>query len=261
MRCLLINPARLLAASFALLVLLATAGPSVQAQTQARTPTETVREFYKAMSERRFREAFAMSTLRPAVEGLSAAEFEDLRPEFERMIGMAGKVLVSGEQVSGDLATVFIKMSDADPADPPEEVSLMRVGGKWVIGDQESLSAASQDGKQYFFKLRINTHHSEVQSMLQRIMLAEAAFSQQHNGQFADMQALIAAGYIPKDLEGTETTGYRFHISLSPDKKSYTAGAEPAVYGRTGRLSFFLDQSGIRSGDTGGKPLSLPPSK
>jgi len=39
------------------------------------------------------------------------------------------------------------------------------------------------------------------------------------------------------------------------DGKSWSATAEPAEYGRSGRLSFYLDASGVRSGDVGGKPL------
>ncbi|MGI8996241.1 MAG: hypothetical protein ACR2GW_06175, partial [Pyrinomonadaceae bacterium] len=53
------------------------ASPAAAAQ-PARTPSETVREFYKAMRERRFREAFALSIYKPAIEGLTAEEFEEL---------------------------------------------------------------------------------------------------------------------------------------------------------------------------------------
>ena len=37
------------------------------------------------MREKKFREAFGISIYRPALEGLSAQEFEDLRPDFERV--------------------------------------------------------------------------------------------------------------------------------------------------------------------------------
>jgi hypothetical protein len=91
--------------------------------------------------------------------------------------------------------------------------------------------------------------------MLTRISLAQVAFSQGHNGQFGNMAELIAAGYIPKDIEGLESTGYRFQVIRSADGRSWYATAEPAQYGRSGRLSFYLDASGVRSGDSGGKPL------
>ncbi|HEV2915870.1 MAG TPA: hypothetical protein VGX92_21495 [Pyrinomonadaceae bacterium] len=235
----------------------ATAASSTAAQNlSARTPSETVREFYKALSERRFREAFGMSTLKPAIEGLSKEELEDLRPDFEKMAAAASNIVISGEQVSGDTATVFVKMKDGEPSQPPDEVSLMRVGDAWIVGDKMSQDTVSKEGRKYFFKARIDTHHSEAQSMLQRISVAELVYSQQHDGLYGDLAALIAAGLVPKDLEGTESTGYRFHITLGANAKSFTAGAEPARYGRTGRLSFFMDKSGIRSADTGGKPLA-----
>jgi hypothetical protein len=112
-----------------------------------------------------------------------------------------------------------------------------------------------QAGKKFFFEARINAHHSDVQDMLTRISLAQVAYSQGHNGQFGNTAELITAGYIPKDIEGPETTGYRFQVVRAADGKSWYATAEPAQYGRTGRLSFYLDASGVRSGDAGGKPL------
>ena len=104
----------------------------------------------------------------------------------------------------------------------------------------------------------MDAHHTDVQEMFTRISLALLLYSQQHNGQFGNLATLIAAGLIPKDLEGTDSTGYRFNIQIAPGGKSWTATAEPAQYGRTGRLSFFMDASGVRSADTGGKPLSPP---
>jgi hypothetical protein len=220
----------------------------------ARTPTETVNEFYKALRERRFREAFAISIYKPAIDGLSAEEFEELRPDFERMAAnVPEKVEINGEQISGETATVFVKVADGDDTAKPEPLTLMRSVGAWIIGDKESQAAVKKGGKEFFLKARIDTHQGEVQSMLQRIMLAEFAYSQQHNGQLADFPTLITAGLVPKDLEGTESTGYRFHLAVGKDGKGYTAGAEPARYGRTGRLSFYLDPAGIKSADLGGK--------
>jgi hypothetical protein len=73
---------------------------------------------------------------------------------------------------------------------------------------------------------------------------------------FGDLATLITAGLVPKDLEGTESTGYRFHINSINGGKSWNAAAEPAQYGRTGKLSFYLDAAGVRSGDKSGKPLT-----
>jgi len=231
------------------------------AQSQ-RTPTETMREFYRMMRERKFREAFGISIYRDAIDGLSTQEFEELRPDFERMAiavseGIPEKVDITGEQISGDTATVFVKVLGADGKEKVEPASLIKVGNTWIVGDKENLELVKKEGKKFFFEARINAHHSDVQDMLTRISLAQAVYSQGHNGQFGNTAELITAGLIPKDLEGTESTGYRFQINRSADGKTWYATAEPAQYGRTGRLSFYVNASGVRSGDAGGKPLTV----
>ena len=232
------------------------------AQNPQRTPTEVTRAFYTMMREKKYREAFAMSIYQPAMEGLSAQEFEDLRPDFDKMAQalierLPAAIDVSGEQISGDLATVFVKVLDADGKEKIEPATLIKVSNAWVVGDKDSLEMVKKAGKKFFFEARINAHHNDVQDMMTRISLAQVLYSQNHNKMFGNMAELIAAGVIPKDIEGTESTGYRFQINRSPDGKSWYATAEPVQYGRTGRLSFYLDASGVRNGDAGGKPLSV----
>ena len=222
-----------------------------------RSPSDTVREFYKAMREKRFREAFDMSIYKPAIDPLKPKEFEDLRPDFDKMAAIIPEqVELGGEQISGDMATVFVKIKDSDKPETAEPVTLILVGGAWIIGDKENYAIVKKIGKQFFFNARIDTHHDEVQVMLTRVSLAELLYSQQHEGRFADLATLITLGLLPKDLEGTESTGYRFHVNAFDAGKTWNAAAEPAQYGRTGKLSFFLDPSGVRSSDTGGKPLT-----
>lgn len=230
------------------------------AQSTQRSPTETMREFYRMMREKKFREAFGMSIYRPAIEGLSAQEFEELRPDFEKMAiavseRIPEKVDITGEQISGDVATVFVKVLDADGKEKTEPASLIRIDNIWIVGDKENLELVKNDGKKFFFEARINAHHTDVQDMMKRISLAQVVYSQGRNGQFGNTAELITAGLVPKDIEGTDSTGYRFQIVRSADGKSWYATAEPAQYGRTGRLSFYLDASGVRSGDVSGKPL------
>lgn len=231
----------------------------VMAQTPARSPSATVLEFYKAMREKRFREAFALSIYKTAIDGLKPQEMEDLRPDFDLMAAaIPENVELNGEQISGDLATVFVKVPNMnDPAGQPEPVTLMLVNNEWIIGDKENQAVVKKAGNAFFFNLRITTHQNDATDMLQKISVAELIYSKQHDGAFGDLVALIGAGLIPKDIEGTETTGYRFHITLGKDAKTFTANAEPAQYGRTGKLSFYMDQGGIRSGDNAGKPLSV----
>jgi hypothetical protein len=226
-----------------------------------RSPSDTVREFYKAMREKRFREAFALSIYKPAIEPLKPQEFEELRPDFEKMAAIIpAEVNLGGEQISGDLATVFVKIKEeGDKPETAEPVMLILVNGNWIIGDRENEAIVKKAGKQFFFNARIDTHHDEVQAMLTRVSLAELLYSQQHQGLFADLATLISLGLLPKDLEETLSTGYRFHVNAPDGGKTWNASAEPAQYGHTGKLSFYLDAAGVRSGDKGGKPL--PPLK
>ena len=231
----------------------------VRSQSPQRSPSDTVRAFYKTMREKKFREAFALSIYRPAIDPLTPAEFEDLRLDFERMAGeIPENVNITGEQISGDVATVFVKVKDEAAKEQPEPITLTLSDGNWIVGDKENHQIVKKAGKNFFFDARINTHHDEVQAMLVRISLAELLFSQQNAGKFADMPTLILKGLIPKDIEGTDSTGYRFRITTSSDGKSWNAAAEPVQYGRTGKLSFYMDAAGVRSGDVGGKPLPLP---
>jgi hypothetical protein len=227
-------------------------------QTGPRSPSDTVREFYKAMRERRIRDAFAMSIYKPAIDGLKPEEFEDLRPDFEVMAAaVPEKVDIYGEQISGENATVFVKVPNSEKPEQAEPITLIRNKGLWIVGDKENQQIVKKAGKTFFFQARIDVHHKDVREVLQRIPVVQIVYSQLHNGLFGDLPALISAGLMPRDLEGTQSTGYRFYINLAPDAKSYTAAAEPARYGHTGRLSFLIDHSGnIKSVDNGGKPLS-----
>ena len=246
----------------ALIIATTGAWSTAHAQNPQRTPTEVTRAFYTMMREKKYREAFAMSIYQPAMEGLSAQEFEDLRPDFDKMAQalverLPAAIDVSGEQISGDLATVFVKVLDAEGKEKIEPATLIKVSNVWIVGDKDSLEMVRKAGKKFFFEARINAHHNDVQDMMTRISLAQVLYSQNHNQMFGNMAELIAAGVIPKDIEGTESTGYRFQINRSADGKSWYATAEPVQYGRTGRLSFYLDASGVRNGDAGGKPLSI----
>lgn len=228
------------------------------AQNPPLSPSDTVRAFYKTMREKKFREAFGMSMYKPAIDPLKPQEFEDLRPDFEKLAGaIPEKVDISGEQISGDIATVFIRVKEGDSKEKAEPVTLIRIDNNWIVGDKENHEIVKRAGKDFFFNARINTHHDEVQALLLRISVAQLLYSQQHAGKFGDLPTLILAGMLPKDLEATDSTGYRFRITVSPDAKSWNAMAEPAHYGRTGKLSFFMDATGVRSGDAGGKPLPV----
>ena len=225
-----------------------------------RSPSDTVREFYKAMREKRFRDAWALSIYQPAVEGLTQEEWNELLPDFEKTaLAVTQKVpanlQITNEVVSGDTAVVTIKIKDADEKEELQQATLIKMPGGWILGDAESQAMVKKAGKKFFFTARIDAHHNEVKDMLTRITLAQVVHSQQNGGLYGDMAALVRAGLVPKDIETPDSTGYRFRINVSPDRKSWFAAAEPAEYGKSGKFSYYLDSAGVRSGDVGGKPL------
>ena len=250
------------------LCLLAACAGAARAQTSPQTqpapaaqgsPSAVVRAYYTALKESRFRDAMLMSILRPAVESLSAEELKDFQTDFARLSPtVPADFEITGEQLSGEDATVFVKTGEGKEL-KVEPVYLIRERGAWVIGDREGAAVVKKQGKKFFAEQRIVVHESDAEDMLRRIQAAQLAYALQHSGGYGDLAALVRAGYVPQDILGTETTGYRFTVNVSPDARSYTARAEPERYGRTGRLSFHLDHSGIQKKDVGGKPLS--PSK
>jgi len=102
-------------------------------QAQQLSPTETVRQFYKSMREKKYKEAFALSIYKPAIDGLSAKELEELRPDFERMAAEIPDTMeLSGETISGELATVFVKVKGDGKTEPEEKLApipLMKANG------------------------------------------------------------------------------------------------------------------------------------
>ncbi|HEX3557995.1 MAG TPA: hypothetical protein VHU19_02260 [Pyrinomonadaceae bacterium] len=237
-------------------------GGGSAAQSAGVTPSDVVRAFYSALREARFLDALRMSVYAPAVEGLSASELEELRPDFERLATLVPPDFeITGEQVGGEEATVFMKSGEGKEV-KVEPVYLIRSGGAWIVGDREGAALVKKQGKKFFFEQRIAAHEGDTEDMLKRIQAAEIAYALQHAGAAGDLAALVDAGFVPKDALGTETTGYQFTVTPGPGGKGYEARAEPARYNRTGRLSFHMDQSGsIQKKDTGGKPFVPSSSK
>ena len=95
-----------------------------------------------------------------------------------------------------------------------------------------------------------------MQAALSEILKAELKYSVQHSGQFGSVQEMITEGDLTQDSVAFDSIGYSFQFNVASDRKSFTGHAEPQRYGQTGRLSFFIDNTGIRSADVNGKPLN-----
>ena len=114
-------------------------------KTSAITPTLVVRQFYELLHQKRYAEGFRLSVYRTAIEGLTADEMQELEPDFERLAAsLPPHIETRGEQVSGDTATVFIKLPNEAQA---QEVALMKLEGQWVIGDRETQRVINRQGR------------------------------------------------------------------------------------------------------------------
>ncbi len=240
--------------------------PAPSKPAQDRTPSETVRQFYAALREKRVRDAFAISIYKPAIDSLTSEEFEELRPEFEKLgDAVPPEIGIYGEQISGDRATVFAVIS-TDPGAKQEAIDVIRVGDEWVVGSRENYETVRREGKELFFKARIDTHHEELRKVLLKIANAEAVFAAQNGGRYADLASLTSTESsmrlgLRDDVDAVQTLGYRLALTVAPDGHSYKVNAEPVHYGRSGRLSFYADAAGMQEKDTGGKPFNPPAAK
>ena len=87
---------------------------------------------------------------------------------------------------------------------------------------------------------------------LWRISYTETMYKQK-NSAYGSLEELIAAEMIEK--EQLESPNYRFEFAITAD--GYTVSAVPSEYGKTGKLSFFLDQTALlRGADHAGAPAN-----
>ncbi len=233
---------------------------------EPNSPADTVRVFYQDLRARKFREAMFLTNLRPAVEGLTDTEMKELQIDFEPMATqIPADVEINGEIISGERATVTAKMPDNDTDELKiQEIKLRQNNGVWMIltVDETAEKEIAKEGKNYFFALRLKTHHEEAKAMLERVNKAQMIYSMQNNGLYGDVNALIGKGYLPKDILTADSTGYNYQIQVSSDRKKYAATATPAVYGKTGKLSFGYESddkktSVLKSQDNGGQAIKM----
>jgi len=225
------------------------------AQKKPGSPTDVVVSFYRELREKHYVEGFRHSVYRGAVEGLTVVELQDLEPDFARTFSaIPDKIEPGNQEVSGETATVSLKFEGVEEV---QKVSLVRVGNEWLVGDKETLGLVNSQGRSFFFNARMLVNEGEAYEMLQRIIGAEVIYSRKFEGRNASLQELIRLGGIPKDIEDGEASGYRFSLVLSADEKSFFATAVPTSYGKTGKISFYGDLSGVRGEDLRGQQATV----
>jgi hypothetical protein len=228
--------------------------PSIRAQKSKATPSDVVIKFYHALKEKKYVEGFHLSVYRGAIEGLSAAEMKDLEPDFQRTFSaIPDKIEVKGEQINGITAVVFLKFEGVEKL---EQVALIAQGNEWLVGDQEALDLVKEQGRNFFFNTRMVVNEAEANEMLQRILNVEFVYASKFEGRLAPIAELVKLQGLPKEMEDGESSGYKFSLTISEDKRSFYVHAVPVVYGKTGKLSFYADVQGIYAEDLKGKPAS-----
>ena len=84
------------------------------------------------------------------------------------------------------------------------------------------------------------------------------AFYNADRGSYATLDELVSAGHLTQSPQGL---GYTIDLTVTEDGTGYEVMAVPVEYGPDGRMSFYLDQSGvIRGADhQGGAPSAEDP--
>ena len=98
-------------------------------------------------------------------------------------------------------------------------------------------------------------NESIAQGSLQMVASAQQNFkSGKGDGRYGSLQELVDEGLLPPD--SAERYGYK--IELISSGTTFEAWATPTEYGKTGKRSYFIDQSMVlRGGDHGGGPATV----
>jgi hypothetical protein len=98
---------------------------------------------------------------------------------------------------------------------------------------------------------RMPRNESIARSMLSNLVELEKAYKQQHN-RFANLDELEGAEFLKGAIER-----YGYRVEVTATGSGFQATLTPLEYGKTARLSFFTDETGVeREGDHNGKPAS-----
>ena len=129
-----------------------------------------------------------MTIYKPAVEDLTAEEMEDLRGTFEeRASQIPEQVEITGEQINGNTATVFIKVpsTEASPQVTSQPATLILSNGVWIIGTEADAEIVRKAGRRYFLDALINENQGLAEDLLKSLVGLQAVYAQQHNGAFS----------------------------------------------------------------------------
>lgn len=228
--------------------------PQSAIRNESMGPADTVRAFYAALRNKRYVEGFSMSVYRPAILSLSKEELKELEPDFDSTFSQIPATLdIKGEQATGDTATVFLQSPGRKE---PEPIALVRIDGEWKVGDLETHALVEQQGRAFFFNIRMLVNEREVYAMMNTIIGSEVLYASEHKGAAASLEELTKMGALPASIRDKGLSGYQWDLKITADGNSFIATAVPVKYGKTGRLSFYADTSGVRAEDNSGQLAS-----
>jgi hypothetical protein len=94
-----------------------------------------------------------------------------------------------------------------------------------------------------------------ARSVMQTLANAQATYqSTERSGRYGTLEELTKAGLISKEL--LENSAYKIELIVS--NTHFEISAVPKEYGKTGKRSFFLDESSVmRAGDHGGGAATI----
>lgn len=101
----------------------------------------------------------------------------------------------------------------------------------------------------------LKANEAAVKSELRTLVTAEATYqATTGDGRYGTLDELVKAGLISK--EPIERYGYEIELTVSANK--FEATAVPIEYGKSGNLSYFVDESAVvRGGDHSGGPATI----
>jgi hypothetical protein len=101
----------------------------------------------------------------------------------------------------------------------------------------------------------LKTNEAAAKSELRTLVSAEATYqATTGDGRYGTIDELVTAGLLSK--EAMARYGYKIDLTVSANKFEITA--VPLEYGKTGTLSYFMDESAVlRGGDHGGGPATI----
>jgi hypothetical protein len=101
----------------------------------------------------------------------------------------------------------------------------------------------------------IYRNEAVVQRVMRTLASAEATYhSTEGAGRFGTLDELTQAGMVSKDL--LQNSGYKIELIVSNSR--FEISAVPTEYGKTGKRSFFLDESSVlRAADHGGGAATI----